>query len=465
MTNRKGKVLLLNPPGDKLYLRDEYCSAVSKANYYWPPIDLLVLSGILWEHYEVEVIDAIAQKMDYEKCYQYISQNYYSAIIFLTGAASWKEDLSFISRLKISSEVKLVGNGDILLTKGKELMELYPAIDGVLFDFTSSDILRFLNDDFDGIKNMLFRSNGKIVHANRDINDGKEFSYPVPRHELFPLKRYLLPHGKRFPFTIAITTFGCPFKCTFCIATTLGYKFRNVENTIEELKYIQSLGIKEVYFEDFTFEANKKNTKELCNRIMEERINISWVCSSRVNTIDRQLLEIMQKAGCHTIMFGVESGDDEILSRYNKGITTKQIEQTFLLCKSLSIRTLAHFIIGLPGETDKTVKKTIEFAKKLDCDFASFNIAIPAFGTQLQKEVIENGYISSDTDVLDSSQGFPTIETEVLSKERVWYWRNRAVREFYLRPSYIFRCLLSAKSLYQWKILFLNGLTILRMYR
>jgi len=412
MDKLKGKILLLNPPGDKLYLRDEYCSAISKADYYWPPIDLLVLSGILSGHYEIEVIDAIAERMDFQKCYQHISQNDYSAIIFLTGAASWKQDLPFVSRLKASRDLKLIGNGDILLTRAEELMGLYPAIDAVLLDFTSPDILKFLDNDFAAIKNMVFRANGRIIDTGRDRGT-KEFSYPIPRHELFPLRRYLLPHGKRFPFTIAIANFGCPFQCSFCIANTLGYKYRNIDNTLEELRYIRSLGIKEVYFEDFTFEANRKNMQELCRRMIEESMDISWVCSSRVNTLDKPLLEVMQRAGCHTIMLGVESGDEEILQRYQKGITIKQIEEAFCLCRSFSIRTLAHFIIGLPGETEETVKKTIAFAKKLDCDFASFNIAIPAFGTKLRENAIEDGYVSGTADVLDSSQAFPTIETEI----------------------------------------------------
>ena len=465
MANNKAKILLLNPPGDKLYLRDEYCSAVSKADYYWPPIDLLVLSGILSPHYEIEVIDAIAQKMDYDSCRQYISQNRYSAIVFLTGAASWEKDLAFISRLKTAAkDTKLIGNGDILLAKGKELMARYPAIDAVLLDFTTDDIIKFLKGNFAEIKNMLFRANGKVTTTER-IFKSREFSYPVPRHELFPLKYYLLPHGRRFPFTMAIINFGCPFKCDFCIANTLGYKYRNADNALEELRYIRSLGIKEVFFEDFTFEANRKNTEAICRRMIEEKLNLSWICSSRVNTLDEPLLKLMKQAGCHTVMLGVESGDEALLRRYTKGIRINQIEQAFALCRSLSIKTLGHFIIGLPGETEETIRKTINLAKKINCDYASFNIAIPAFGTKLRREAMEKGYIAKDADVLDSSRAFPTIETEQLSKRKVLYWRNRAIREFYFRPGYILRRLLIARTLYEWKILFKNGLEIFKAYR
>jgi 3',5'-cyclic AMP phosphodiesterase CpdA len=132
------KVLLLNPPGDKLYQRDMYCSAVSKANYYWPAIDLLVLSGILKAYYEVDVIDAIAERLKPRNCMEKIVGREYKAIVFLTGTASWKNDFEFLSEVKSKSPASLlIGNGDILLYKGEEFLKRYNFLDAVLFDYTS----------------------------------------------------------------------------------------------------------------------------------------------------------------------------------------------------------------------------------------------------------------------------------------------------------------------------------------
>jgi len=456
------KVLLLNPPGDKLYQRDMYCSAVSKANYYWPAIDLLVLSGILKGYYEVHVIDAVAERMNPRNCVKKIVGREYKAIVFLTGTASWKIDFEFLSEVKNKSpESLLIGNGDILLYKGKEFLKRFNFLDAVLFDYTSRDILSYLENDVDSIRSMCFRINGEIECRKEPVQP-QEFFYEVPLHEKFPLKKYLLAQGKRFPFTTVQTTFGCPFKCSFCVASTLGFKYRNVENVMEELRYIASLGIKDIFFTDFTFEARRENTLAICRKIVKEKLDLSWVCSSRANTLDRELLQGMKQAGCHTVMLGVESGDEKLLVRYSKGVTKKQMQQAFALCREFKIRTLGHFIIGLPGETEETVKRTLDFSRLLDCDIASFNIAVPALGTPLREAALKNGWINKSVLQFDASDSYPILETPQFSKEQSRKWRNRAVRQFYFRPSYLGRMAFAGRSLYQWKILVLNALALIK---
>jgi radical SAM superfamily enzyme YgiQ (UPF0313 family) len=242
----------------------------------------------------------------------------------------------------------------------------------------------------------------------------------------------------------------------------LGFKYRAVENIMEELRHIASLGIKEIFFTDFTFESRRENTLELCRRIVEEKLDISWVCSSRANTLDEELLSWMKKAGCHTLLLGVENGDEELLQRYSKGVTKDQLRRAFALCQKFRIRTLGHFIIGLPGETEETVRKTIDFAKELDCDIASFNIAVPALGTPLREAALKNGWLQEDVLEFDASDTYPTLETPEFSRRQAWEWRNRAVREFYFRPSYIWKMAASTRSLNQWKILVLNGWAVLK---
>lgn len=456
------KILLLNPPGDKLYQRDMYCSAVSKANYYWPAIDLLILSGILGEEYDVQVLDAIAERLNPENCLHKINREKYKAIVFLTGTASWKIDFEFMSRVKSEKKQSLlIGNGDILLYDAESFLNKYPHLDAVLFDYTSSDILDFLGNRREKISSMAYRNNGNIVIRKQPVRV-LEFAYPVPHHHKFPLKNYMLVHGKRFPFTTVQTTFGCPFKCTFCVASTLGFKYRNVDNVMEELRNISSLGIKEVFFTDFTFEARKENTLVICRKIIEEKLDLTWVCSSRANTLDEELLTLMKNAGCHTILLGVENGDERMLQNYSKGVTKDQMRKAFSLCKKLNIRTLGHFIIGLPGETEETVKKTIAFAKELDCDIASFNIAVPALGTPLRETALKHGWLSENTLEFDASDSFPVLETPGFSKVQAWEWRNRAIKQFYFRPSYWLKTAFSSRSFYQWKVLILNGAAVMK---
>jgi radical SAM superfamily enzyme YgiQ (UPF0313 family) len=308
---------------------------------------------------------------------------------------------------------------------------------------------------------MAFRWEGETQLRKGDIRP-VEFAFPVPHHEKFPLKKYLLAHGRRSPFTTAMTNFGCPFSCSFCPASVLGFKYRAVENIMEELRHIAGLGIKEIFFTDFTFEARRSNTLDLCRRIVEEGLDLSWVCSSRANTLDDELLSWMKKAGCHTLLLGVENGDEGLLARYSKGVTKEQLRRAFSLCRKYRIRTLGHFIIGLPGETEETVRKTIDFSKELDCDIASFNIAVPALGTPLREAALKNGWLQEDVMEFDASESYPTLETPEFARHQAWEWRNRAVREFYFRPSYIWKMAASTRSLNQWKILVLNGWAVLK---
>lgn len=456
------RILLLNPPGDKLYQRDLYCSNVSKARYYWPSIDLLIQSGILGEHYTVDILDAIIEKIKPEDCLSRIRNGNYTAVLFLTGTASWQQDFAFLERLKQGDNPPaLIGNGDILLYKAEEFLDRYPFLDAVLLDYTTEDVALFLEGRFDELTAMAFRRNG-TAEVRRAPPKVGEFAFPVPHHEKFPLRKYLLVQGKRFPFTTVQASFGCPFQCSFCIASTLGYKYRSVENVLEELRRIVSLGIKEVFFMDFTFEARRRNTLELCQRMVKEGLDLSWVCSSRAGTLDEELLTWMKEAGCHTLLLGVESGDEELLRDYSKGVTKEQMRLAFSLARRLGIRTLGHFIIGLPGETEETARKTIEFAKELDCDIASFNIAVPVLGTPLRQESVAKGYLKDEGLVFDSSDAYPVLETPQFSKEQAWKWRKRAIREFYFRPGYLWRLATQARSFYQWKLLLLNGFALIR---
>lgn len=440
--NRR-RVLLLNPPGEKLYARDKYCTSVSKTEYYWPQVDLLALSGILSPHHDVFVLDAIAERLSFEASFNRIRAMGADAVIFLTCSASWDKDFDFVRRLKEELGMMTIANGGFLLFKGESAMEQFPFLDAVLLDFTEPDVLRYLEGNLEDPRNFILRRNGEVVRGKRE--SANRFSYPVPRHELFPLKRYLFPLCKRRVYTAALTSMGCPFNCTFCIPGTLKFKLRDVDNVMEELEYIAALGIGEVLFQDSSFGANLAHLDELCRKMIDARLNIIWMCQSRVDIIDEKRIRMMKEAGCHSIQFGVESGDERILQTMSKGITLDQTRQAFSLCRKFGITTNGFFIIGMPGETEQTVLKTIEFAKELKCDVAAFSLPMPHPGTKLGEAIRSNGTVLTEWDLFDDVS-HPNVGTGDLSMEKIWELRNRAYREFYLRPSYVLRRALSIRS-------------------
>jgi anaerobic magnesium-protoporphyrin IX monomethyl ester cyclase len=429
------KVLLLNPPATRVTFRDYYCSFTSKADYYWPPVDLIVLSGVLKNTHQVTVIDAVAERLSPGACLERVVEAKPDIIIFLTGTASWKADFEFLDLVKKDLPVTAIASGGLLLSQGAEFLRRFKSLDAVLLDFTSEDIVRFLEHKDCQTGNLIYRRNGDIVSGD-GAPFNKSFEIPVPQHELFPLNKYRLPTARRKPVSTVLASFGCPFRCRFCIGGTVRYKSRQPENVIAELEHVASLGIKEVYFADFTFTADKTHVSEICRRIIDKRIDLTWSCNVHSRTLDKEVLNVMKRAGCHTVQIGVESGSEEILRKYGKTTDEEIIRRAFTLCKELRIKTVGYFIIGLPGEDKNSVRETIKFAKELDPDFASFAIATPDFGTPLREEAIEKGWFDPAIEEFDST-GYPVMETPLLTKDETWRLKNRANLEFYFRLSYL----------------------------
>ncbi|MCX7956841.1 MAG: radical SAM protein [Endomicrobia bacterium] len=433
------KILLLNPPGKKLYIRDYYCSKVSQADYIYHPVDLVYISGFLKDKFEVKFIDCIVEKISLSKILKIIQEDIPDYIIMLIGSVSLIEDLILIKNIKkVNPNIKIVVSGDLFRENAIPLLEKYLDIDAVIMDFFSEGIFFYINEEYEKVKNIIYRFNGKIINTVCDVQFKNNLEIPIPKHELFVRLPYRYPFVRRKKFATILTAYGCPFKCSFCIIGTLPYKLRSKENVIAELKYINSLGIKEVFFLDQTFGAHKKYYYELCKDIVNRKLKIEWFCFSRVDVVDRDFLLLMKAAGCHTIIFGIESGDDTILNNYRKGYNTKQIKEVIDYCKKIKIETVGTFILGLPNETKTTILKTLRFIKKLPLDYASFNVAVPRAGTELRKEAIKLGFINNEFNIMDQSGSEIAIPTKTLTKEEVLKYRRKMVLSFYFNLRYLF---------------------------
>lgn len=455
-------ILLLNPPGKKLYLRDYYCSKVAKANYLYAPPDLLVVSGILATKYRVKVIDAMAEKLGPSACLKKIIQLKPEAIVFLSGQVSFLEDFSFLKRIKKKlPQVKLIGSGDIFMENGKKIILENSYIDAILLDFTTVDILDYLAGK-KKIKNMIYWQKNQIIEGETKTIKGGRFKIPIPKHQLFPNHLYRYPFVEGRPFATVLTDYGCPFRCRFCIMGEIGFKLRPPGDVIAELKYIKSLGIRHLYFDDQTFAANRKRTEKLLKEMIRLKLNFSWCCWSRVDVVDKKLLNLMKKAGCHTILFGVESANWKILNKYQKGFTTDQVMKIFKLCRQLNIKTLGTFMIGFPGETEKSILATIDFAKKIDPDYASFNIPVPRAKTKIRQEMIKDNPFYQKNQAVDQTGSFIIKGTGKVSTKKLIALRKKAILEFYLRPSYLIRRILQIRSFYQLRENIADGFSLLR---
>jgi radical SAM superfamily enzyme YgiQ (UPF0313 family) len=183
------------------------------------------------------------------------------------------------------------------------------------------------------------------------------------------------------------------------------------------------------------FTVNREQVVELCRRIIAEGLKIRWTCNSRVDYVDEEMLQLMGKAGCWMISWGIESGNEMILKRAAKGADPKKARQALTWARKAGIKNWGYFIIGLPGETRETIRQTIDFSKSLPLELALFHIAAPYPGTPFFFDVINNGWFKPGTrwEEVDMDKG-TVLQYEDLSAEELMYWQKRAFREWAMRP-------------------------------
>jgi len=358
-------------------------------------------------------------------------------------------------------DIKLAGTGGLLIHNAEYELKNHREFDACIINFTTDDIVKYFEDDFGNMNNIVYRSNDKIVRTPTKQSENG-YSYPVPLHEQLPLKSYNLSHGKSKPLTSVLTSYGCPAVCSFCVSEKIEYRYRNPQNVIEELKVIRELDVREIFFRDPVFCANKKQGHRLMEMMIQNDFGFYWVADTRVNVLSEETARLMKKSGCHALHFGVESANARILSKYNKGINIDKVKTAFKICNNYGIETVGYFILGLPGETVDDVRRTIDLAIELDCDYASFNTPLPIIGTSLRDEAIQNRWIEDVHDDAYDGSFLPLIETESLSKRDIVELQNLAYKKFYLRPMYIFKMILKLRSIYKTKMLFLEFLRMVR---
>ena len=287
------------------------------------------------------------------------------------------------------------------------------------------------------IAGLAWRNRGEIV-----INPDRPFildldDLPMPLHHLLPLEKQRMPMI-RGPFTFIVTSRGCPAGCKFCIkhvSYQTSVRIRSPQLILEELQTLSDLGVHTVHMYADLFTVNRAQVVELCRLIIESGLKVRWMCNSRVDYVDEEMLNLMAQAGCWYITWGIESANEQILKRTHKGYRVEQALQALTWARAAGIHNWGFFIIGLPGETEETIQETIAYAKQLPLDIALFHIAAPYPGTPFFFEVVENGWFRPGTvwEEVDMDRS-TVLDYPGLSAERLEHWQKRATREWSLRP-------------------------------
>ena len=317
------------------------------------------------------------------------------------------------------------------------------------------------------IRGIGFRDNGKAIINERYPLIENLDELPFANWRLIPENaKYVYPLVERYPFAIDLTSRGCPYRCIYCMSPAFygrRIRYRSAENVVEGFRIFKKQGFREIYLKDEVFTASKKRTLDICHLMIKYKLDLSWLCNAKIGTVDKDLMRHMKEAGCHTIKFGVESGSQDILDYSLKDITLSEIRETFKCAKEIGLKTHAHFLLGLPGETRKTVKETIRFVKEIKPTTITFGIVMPYPGTELFRRIKERH--PEIEDLVTSNLNLRTVHATSfmhesfcgLNNHQLQYYLKMAYRSFYLQPLYILDKLREIKDLAGLKRLFSAG--------
>jgi anaerobic magnesium-protoporphyrin IX monomethyl ester cyclase len=301
-----------------------------------------------------------------------------------------------------------------------------------------------------GISNVYYKENGAVIKPERNEVVQDLDALPYPAYDLLDISRYRQPRiiSREEPVGYIETSRGCYAKCIYCNKNIHGSVIRSKSpaRTVDEMEWMLRLGFREIQIIDDNFTANKQRAHAVCDEILRRGLKFAWYPRGgiRVDRVDLELLGIMKRAGCYRIPFGVESGSQRVLDTIGKGIILDQVEKSVNLAKKVGMETECYFILGLPSETEDDLRRTIDFAVKLDPDYVKFPFMVPLPGTPAFDYLQASGRLKT----LDWEKYSFYTSPEELSDHDVLPWgiikryERLAYRKFYFRPRFVFRTLL-----------------------
>lgn len=392
------KILLINPPGPFARAGSRWPHRSEGGFGYAPfPFWLASLASVLIkEGFQADLKDCIALGWSNHDLISFTSEFKPDLVIMETSAPSFGMDIDTLKDLNLKVPSAAIGFHATALPKEHLKGGFDYAIQGE-YELSSLNLAGYLA----GTKS--FPEKGVASREKPDVEIGPLVEnldeLPFAARHLTPMDKYIdsFAFGRSVQ---VITSRGCIYNCCFCTEPLLYgrpvYRKRSPDNVCDEIEeIIKQYNPDEIYFDDSSFTNSEEHVVGICDEMRKRNLNIQWSCMADAK-VAPQTLEIMAKAGCRAIKFGVESADQEVLDKIPKHVKPDDIQKTVAACKKIGIKTHATFMFGLPGENEQKAKKTMNFALSLGTDTAQFSIATPYPGTRFYKQVIDNNWLKKD---------------------------------------------------------------------
>jgi hopanoid biosynthesis associated radical SAM protein HpnJ len=437
------RTLFLNPPSFEGF--DGGASsrwpASREIESYWYPVWLCYPAGMLPDS---KVVDAPPHKISIEKTVEMARD--FELLVLFTSTPGFHVDVRMAEMMKDANpKLKVAFVGPPVTVEPDKTLRNNPAIDFIVRREFDHQIVNYAKGTpLEELPGVSFRKDGQIVNNPEGpvIENLDELPWvtKVYKRDL-DITRYNVPFLLN-PFISLYTSRGCPAMCTFCLwpQTHSGHRWRlrSAQDIANEVAWARQAfpNIKEIFFDDDTFNYRRERTIEVCKKL--QPLGATWSCTSRVTT-DYDTLKAMKDAGCRLLIVGYESGDPQILKNIKKGATIDMAERFTANCKKLGLLVHGDFIIGLPGETRQSIRRTIDFAKKLDTETIQVSIAHPYPGTEFFDYARKNNLITIDSMTDESGHQLPNIIYPGLDRAELVDWVERFYGEYYFRPRVVWR--------------------------
>jgi len=462
------KLLLIYPPRKyHMFGATLHSDAIDGEAGFYPPIGLLYIAAYLEEHSncEIKVIDSFTEGLSHDQLKDRImSENPDLVGIYIST-------FYLFDAILIARNTKSINKGIIVIAGGPHV-NLYPiesiAIPEVDIAVKGEGEL-VMNSIVKSIeKNRANPEVGKIpgvLTKNNRNNFLTECKIPMLNALPFPA-RHLLDHtkyrsilAKHNPITTVISSRGCPYKCKFCSNLESGQRvrFRSAKSVVDELREcVNKFGIYDYLFFDELFTVNKERVIDICNEITSRGLKIRWHCRSRADVLDEEMIIKMRKSGCRLIQFGIETGSERLQKLVNKNLNLDKVEYVMKIASDHGIYTYGNFMVGLPTETPDETISTIDFAKKLNLDYAIFGVFGPLAGSEFYDDGLREGKFKDFWKEFVNEPEVPIQDGSWTREDMAKYYAviSDAYRQFYLRPNYMLRRLFRTDSFSQmiWQI-------------
>lgn len=456
------KVSLVAPPTS---VSDRYPKdhPLRHAKQITEPLGLGYLAAMLEDLAKVEIVDSIVENLSTNECVKRIADSDVVGISAVTSNIHTALNLAEqVKKLDPDKKVILGGIHPSLLSHEmlqNESVDLVVIGEG---EWTIRNV--FTNQPLKKIAGIAYRQNGKIRMNQPDPLESDLDVFPFPARHLLKMKKYKPFLYLKKPVHSLISSRGCPFTCTYCCRDISGkkYRVRSPENVVKEIRVlVEDYGAREVAFQDPVFGLSKKWTRKFSKLLVAEKIDVIWSALTRVDLIDQERAELMKKSGCWMLYFGIEAGNQQLLDIMKKRTSLNMIRKAVKTVSRANIKTWGSFMFALPGENPVLAQETLDFAKSLPLDFASFHLTTPFLGTELRKNVDKWGQLK--TDDVEYTQLNPVFVPHGWKgkEEELKQFYADAFNKFYVRARYIFNQLFKLRSIDEAKMYF-RGLKVVK---